>query len=111
MKAMETSLFAVRCFETARLEWNTGSRRGSPEGLRYFMRRPFRAAAANALEQRSPGTAAVMAAAPGSFCYCRAIATRSASSAETRWSALSAASAIAICTPFTRPLNSFPRGP
>jgi ATP-dependent DNA helicase RecG len=43
--------------------------------------------------------------------YCRAMAMRTASSGETRWAAFSAASAVAIWTPRTRPENSLPRGP
>ncbi len=43
--------------------------------------------------------------------HCRAIATRNASSGETMCVLASAASAIAICTPLTRPVNSLPRGP
>jgi len=47
----------------------------------------------------------------GRRAYCCAIAMRMASSGETKWSEFSAASAIAICTPFTTPVNAFPRGP
>jgi hypothetical protein len=43
--------------------------------------------------------------------YCRAMAMRITSSGETRWSRLSASSAMASWTPLTRPENSFPRDP
>ena len=43
--------------------------------------------------------------------YWRAIAMRMASSGETRWSELSAASAMASWTPLTRPLKALPRDP
>ena len=43
--------------------------------------------------------------------YWRPIATRIAASAETRWSELSAASAMASCTPLTRPLKPLPCEP
>ena len=45
------------------------------------------------------------------FDYCRAMAMRTASSTETRWSRLCAASAMASCTPLTVPLNPLPRDP
>jgi acyl-CoA synthetase (AMP-forming)/AMP-acid ligase II len=45
----------------------------------------------------------------GAFPYWRAIAMRIASSGETRWSELSAASAMASWTPLTLPLNALPR--
>jgi hypothetical protein len=46
-----------------------------------------------------------------SSAYCRAMAIMTVCSGETRWSTFSAAPAMAICTPLTRPENAFPRGP
>ena len=43
--------------------------------------------------------------------YCRAMAMRMTSSAETMRSALLAASAMASCTPLTHPVKALPRAP
>jgi hypothetical protein len=43
--------------------------------------------------------------------YCLAMAMWSRSSASMKWSASSASSPRSICTQFTSPVNSLPRGP
>ncbi len=100
--ALASTVCSVR--HLARLSYGTPR----PASDRRWGREP-RGGRAHPLLRGMRGAAHSNRARPSSVAYCRAIAMRRASSGATRWSTLSAAAAIAICTPFMRPVKALPR--